>query len=161
VKDCQVKPPNPAPCSNQYVVGDVDNISAVITAHVPVWSTLIDEIRSKAPNARIILVGYGILVRPGGCFPGQPILPHDSDYLQTKINELDDRQRQVAADKGIGYFDPRPLSLGHDICASPGDRYVEGYVTTAPAVPLHPTAFGATALGNAIAGYMVQPGSQG
>lgn len=161
VKDCQVKSPDAAPCSNKHIVGDVDNISAIITAHVPVWSALIDEVRAKAPMARIILVGYGILVRPGGCFPGQPILPRDADYLQTKINELDDVQRQIAADKGIDYFDARPLSQGHDMCAPPSDRYVEGYVTVAPAVPLHPTAFGTAALGSALAGFISQPASPG
>jgi hypothetical protein len=39
--------------------------------------------------------------------------------LQAKINELDDRQRQLAADKGIDYFDTRPMSQGHDICIPP------------------------------------------
>jgi lysophospholipase L1-like esterase len=153
-QECKVISRNPPPCSSAFVVGDVDRISEVITAQLPVWNMLIDGVRVKAPHARIIVVGYGIFVRPGGCFPGQPVLPRDSDYLQSKLNELDDRQQQLAASKGIDYFDTRPLTRGHDICASPSDRYIEGFVTTGSAVPLHPNAFGAAAVGNALAGYV-------
>jgi lysophospholipase L1-like esterase len=154
VEGCVVKSADPRPCIDEFVVGDVDRISALINEYVPVWSVLIDEVRGKAPNARIILVGYGIFVRAGGCFPEQPVLPGDSDYLQSKLNELDDRQRQLAAEKGIDYFDTRPLSVGHDMCAPPSDRYIEGYTANGPAIPLHPTAFGAATLGNALAGYI-------
>ncbi|WP_083662651.1 MULTISPECIES: SGNH/GDSL hydrolase family protein [unclassified Mycobacterium] len=157
---CEVKSPNPAPCTADFVSGAVDRISAAIDGHVRGWSMLIDEVRAEAPKARIVLVGYGTLIRPGGCFPGQPVLPHDSDYLQAKFNELDDRQRQLAADKGIEYFDTRPMFQGHDICASPADRYVSGYEVTDPAVPLHPTAFGATAVGDALAGFIGPAGAR-
>lgn len=116
---------------------------------------MIDQLRADAPRARIILVGYGIFVRPGGCFPDQPLLPNDANYLQAKVDELDDRQRQLAADKGVEFYDTRSLSAGHDMCAPPGERYVEGYVTEGNNVPLHPTALGAVALGNALTDYLV------
>jgi lysophospholipase L1-like esterase len=156
---CKVKSANSPPCTDEFVVGRVDRISDVITAQLPVWSALIDRVRATAPHERIIIVGYGIFVRPGGCFPGQPVLPRDSDYLQSKLNELDDLQRQLAAKKRIDYFDTRPLSRGHDICASPSDRFIEGFVTTGSAVPLHPNAFGAAAIGNALAGYIGHSGT--
>ena len=157
---CEVKAPNPASCTEGFVAGDVDRISAGIDGHVRGWSMLIDELHAEAPKARIVFVGYGTLIRAGGCFPGQPVLPHDSDYLQAKLNELDDRQRQLADDKGIEYFDARPMSQGHDICAPPADRYIEGYGVTSPAVPLHPTAFGATAVGDALAGFIGPAGAR-
>jgi lysophospholipase L1-like esterase len=157
---CEIKSPNPAPCTGAFVVGDVDHISAAIDGHVRGWSMLIDEVRAEAPQARIVLVGYGTLIRPGGCFPEQPVLPADSDYLQAKLNELDDRQRVLAADKGIDYFDLRPMSQGHDICAPPAARFFEGYGVKDPAVPLHPTAFGATAVGDALAGFIGPAGAR-
>jgi lysophospholipase L1-like esterase len=158
---CEVKSADPPPCTNEFVVGNVDRISEVITSQLPVWSALIDRVRVTAPHARIVVVGYGTFVRPGGCFPGQPVMPRDSDYLQSKLNELDDLQQQLAAEKGIDYFDARPLARGHDICASPSDRYIEGFVTTGSAVPLHPNAFGAAAVGNALAGYLGKSGPRG
>jgi lysophospholipase L1-like esterase len=157
---CEVKSPNPAPCTGGFVVGDVDRISAAIDGHVRGRSMLIDEFRAEAPNARIVFVGYGTLIRPGGCFPGQPVLPHDSDYLQAKLNELDDRQRLLAADKGIDYFDARSMSQGHDICAPPADRFFEGYGVKDLAVPLHPSAFGAAAEGDALAGFIGPAGAR-
>lgn len=157
---CEVKSPNPPPCTEGFIVGAVDRISAAIDGHLRGWSMLIDHVRAEAPNARIVLVGYGTLIRPGGCFPGQPVLPHDSDYLQAKLNEMDDRQRLLAADKGIDYFDTRPMSQGHDICARPADRYFAGYGVASPAVALHPTAFGATAVGDALAGFIGPAGAR-
>jgi lysophospholipase L1-like esterase len=157
---CEVKSPDPAPCTEDFVSGAVDWISAAIDGHVRGWSMLIDKVRAEAPNARVVLAGYGTLIRPGGCFPAQPVLPHDSDYLQAKLNELDDRQRLLAAEKGIDYFDTRPLSQGHDICAPPAARFFEGYGVKDPAVPLHPTAFGATAVGDALAGFIGPAGAR-
>jgi lysophospholipase L1-like esterase len=142
------------PCLDNYVHGGVDVISAAITTQIPMWSTMIDAVRAKAPAARIIFVGYPTYIRPGGCFPEQPVLPQDADYLRSKLNELDDRQKQLAADKRIDYFDTRPLSEGHDMCAPPDARYVEGFVATHPAAPLHPNGLGATAIGNALADYI-------
>jgi lysophospholipase L1-like esterase len=133
----------------------------VSIAQLPAWSALIDQLRGAAPHARIVFVGYGTYVRPGGCFPAQPVLPRDADYLQSKLNELDDLQQQLAAEKGIEYFDTRPLSDGHDICAAPGDRYIEGFVTVGSAEPLHPNAFGEMAVGKALAGYLRKPAARG
>jgi lysophospholipase L1-like esterase len=158
---CEVQSADPPPCTNEFVVGNVDRISESITAQLPAWGALIDQLRLAAPHARIVVVGYGTIVRPGGCFPAQPVLPRDADYLQTKLNELDDLQQQLATKKAIDYFDTRPLSQGHDICVSPSDRYIEGFVTTGSAEPLHPNAFGVAAVGNALAGYLRKAGPRG
>lgn len=159
-EECEVRSPNPTPCITEFVTGNVDSISARITFKVPVWAAMIDQVRAKAPNAQIILVGYWTIIQPGGCFPAEPVLPQDSDYLQAKLNEIDDRQRQLAADKRIDYFDSRPLSRDHGMCSPPGQRYFEGYITKYPAVPLHPTALGTVAVGEGLASYIKALGRQ-
>jgi lysophospholipase L1-like esterase len=146
------------PCSPDLVVGGVDSISTAIEADADDWSDLVDEIREKAPSARVILVGYGTYVRPEGCFPAEPINPVDAAYFQSKIDELDERLAGVAADRGVEFFDVRPLSVGHDICAAPEDRYVEGFAPVSPAAPLHPNAAGARAVGTALADYVTAGG---
>jgi lysophospholipase L1-like esterase len=160
-KGCQVESAEPPPCTNKFVVDNVDRISQVSIAQLPAWRGLVDQLRAAAPNARIVFVGYGTYVRAGGCFPEQPVLPRDADYLQSKLNELDDLQQQLAAEKGIEYFDTRPLSDGHDICAAPDDRYIEGFVPAGSAEPLHPNAFGEAAVGKALAGYLLKPAARG
>ena len=142
------------PCKAKFVVNGNDTISTAIGTHLSSWATMIDDVRAKAPGARIVLVGYPTYIRAGGCFAVQPVLPGDADYFQAKVNELDDRQKQLAADKGISYFDTRALSVGHDMCAAPNQRYVEGFITANPAAPLHPNAVGAAAIGNALADYL-------
>jgi lysophospholipase L1-like esterase len=87
-------------------------------------------------------------------FSPAAVLPQDATYFESKINELDDRQKQLAADKLTDYFDTRPPSVGHDMCAAPDERYVEGFVPTHPAEPLHPSGLGAAAIGNALADYV-------
>jgi lysophospholipase L1-like esterase len=142
------------PCSADFVVDGVDRVSQAIDADTAGWSTLIESVRAKAPNARVIVVGYGTYVRPEGCFPAQPINPVDAAYFQGKLAELDARLARVAAQHGAEFFDTAPLSVGHDICAAPDDRYFEGFVPVHPAAPLHPNGFGAAAFGNALADYL-------
>jgi lysophospholipase L1-like esterase len=154
-ESCQVEAADPKPCTARLVVDNVDRISRAMVGQLPVWTTLIDQLRAAAPRARIVMVGYGIFIRAGGCFPEQPILARDANYLQAKVDELDDRQRQLATEKGIEYFDTRSISQGHDMCAVPAERYVEGFVSTNDSAPLHPTALGAAALGNALTDYLV------
>ncbi|BDB45695.1 MULTISPECIES: SGNH/GDSL hydrolase family protein [Mycobacterium] len=154
-ESCEVKGSNPRPCSEKLVVDQVDSVSRLISEQAPVWAAMLDEVRARAPHARIIVVGYGLFLRTDGCYPEQPILPADANYLQAKIDELDDRQRQLATQKGVEFFDTRAMSRDHDMCAPPAERYVEGYATRNRAVPLHPTALGAAAIGNALTDYLV------
>ena len=149
------------PCSPELVVDGVDRISQAIEADAEHWSALVDAVRTRAPDARIILVGYGTYVRPQGCFPTQPINPVDADYFQAKLDDLDARLARVAAARGVEYFDTAPVTVGHDICAAPQDRYVEGFVPTHPAAPLHPNAAGAAAVGNALADYVSSEPARG
>lgn len=142
------------PCSDRFVADGVDRISAAIDHQIAAWTAMLQTVRDKAPSARIILVGYGTYIRPGGCFPQQPINPRDADYFQAEVDELNAVQRRLAAEEKVDYFDITVLSTGHDMCAAPDDRYFEGFVLAHPAAPLHPNALGATAVGNALAHYI-------
>ncbi|HVQ97227.1 MAG TPA: SGNH/GDSL hydrolase family protein [Mycobacterium sp.] len=151
---CRAASIDSPPCVDKFVTNGVDSISAAIRAQLPVWAQMIDDLRTKAPRALIIVVGYPMFIRPGGCFAEQPILPKDADYFQSKVDELDDQERQLAADKKVDFFDTRPLSAGHDMCAAPNQRYVEGFIVANPAEPLHPNSMGAAAIGNGLADYI-------
>lgn len=142
------------PCSADFVVDGVDTVSQAIDAKAADWAALIDAVRVKAPDARIVLVGYGAYIRPQGCFPAEPINPVDAAYFAAKLDELDVRQQRVAADEGVDYFDLRSLSAGHDLCADPAERYFEGFRPANPAAPLHPNGMGASAFGTALADYV-------
>ncbi|MGI8677423.1 MAG: SGNH/GDSL hydrolase family protein [Jatrophihabitans sp.] len=132
----------PAPigksCAAKYTAGGVDVYSQKIQAFAPTYGTVIAQIRSRAPHAKILLVGYPTAIRNGGCFPVQPVLPPDATYLQAKIDELNSVMKAQAQSNGASYVDIRTSSVGHDSCALPGIRWLEGLVPLSPAFPLHP-----------------------
>ncbi len=86
----------------------------------------------------MLLVGYPTAIRNGGCFPVQPILAPDATYIQAKIDELNAAMAQQSAAHGATYVDLRTSSVGHDACALPGLRWIEGLVPLSDAFPLHP-----------------------
>lgn len=149
------------PCFAAFTSAGSDRFSAAIRRQLPQWETMIGAVRARAPHARVVLVGYATYIRPGGCFGRQPINPADADYFQAKVDEIDDQQRALAARLAIDFFDTRPVSAGHDMCAPPDDRYIEGFELSHLAAPLHPNASGAEAVGTALAGQLdISAGAQ-
>lgn len=136
----------PAPlgksCAAKYTAGGDDQYSQRIAAFAPTYATVIAQIRSRAPQARIMMVGYPFAIRPGGCFPVQPVLAPDATYIQAKIDELNAAMKQQAQANGADHVDIRTPSVGHDACALPGIRWTEGLIPLALAAPLHPNALG-------------------
>jgi hypothetical protein len=101
-----------------------------------------DGIYQRSPQARVLVTGYGLYVRPDGCWPIQPVLPADADYLQGNVDRLNRVIDAQAADHDAEYVDTETPSVGHDACQLPTARWIEGYVPLNPAAPLHPNRRG-------------------
>jgi lysophospholipase L1-like esterase len=129
-------------CAAKYTAGGVDQYSQRIQAFAPTYGVIVDHIRSLAPNARILLVGYPTGIKHNGCFPLQPLLPEDANYVQAKIDELNSVMAAQAAEQGALYADLRTPSIGHDSCQLPGIKWLEGVVPTSDAFPMHPNELG-------------------
>ncbi|WP_344361419.1 SGNH/GDSL hydrolase family protein [Streptomyces gobitricini] len=151
--DCLNPDPEPAgvSCAAQYSAGGSDKVRTAIDAWAPSFAAALDDISRRAPDAKVFVVGYGNVIRPGGCFPVQPVWDTDADYLHSVFRHLDTRLRQAAQQHGAVFVDTYRLGIGHDACAAPADRFVEGWVRTRAAMPLHPNANGAQAIGTALA----------
>lgn len=143
--------PNGTSCAEKYTAGGRDQVEQKIAAWAPTFGTALDEIRTRAPRARVVVIGYGQYIRPGGCPGTQPIWPRDADYLQAKVNSLNTVLRDQAAAHGASYLDTTALTAGHDVCAAPADRYIEGLLPTSAAAPIHPNAAGSRVIGTALA----------
>ncbi|MYR47312.1 SGNH/GDSL hydrolase family protein [Streptomyces sp. SID5910] len=143
--------PHGTSCADKNTAGGGDRIRARIDAWAPAFGTALDEIARRAPHAGIFVVGYGNYFRPGGCYPDQPYWKKDADYLQGAINHLGAVLRRTAEEHGAVFVDTFTPGIGHDTCAAPSDRWIEGVVPGRPAAPLHPNASGARAVGNALA----------
>ncbi|MDI2132329.1 SGNH/GDSL hydrolase family protein [Yinghuangia seranimata] len=141
-QDCVNLNPFAATCKSRYTAGGVDQVAQRVDAVGPRLATVLDTIHAKAPAARVVVTGYGLYVKPGGCWPVQPVLPTDADYLQANVDRLNTVIATQAAAHGAQYVDVRGPSAGHDICRSSSARWIEGFVPTNLAAPLHPNQRG-------------------
>ncbi|EQD85739.1 GDSL-like lipase/acylhydrolase family protein [Saccharopolyspora erythraea NRRL 2338] len=137
-------------CADGFTSGGRDELGARIDAVAPRFGEALDAIRDRAPNAEVVVVGYGTYIRPGGCYPVQPIWARDADYIQNSVDRLSAMLRAEAAEHGAKFVDIGPLSRGHDTCAAPSEKYFEGVIPTSIAAPLHPNANGMRAFGQAL-----------
>ncbi|SHN35235.1 SGNH/GDSL hydrolase family protein [Actinacidiphila paucisporea] len=138
-------------CADRNTQGGTDVIDTRIDAWAPKFAAVLDTIRRLAPHAQVFAVSGGSYIRSGGCFPSQPVWGRDATYLQSKIDHLAAVVQQATEAHGDTFVGATPLTAGHDICAAPADRYIEGFVPASPAAPLHPNAKGSAAVGIALA----------
>ncbi|MDX3658595.1 SGNH/GDSL hydrolase family protein [Streptomyces sp. ID05-26A] len=137
-------------CEDRLTSGG-DQVAAAIGKWAPEFGKALDEVKRRAPHAKILVTGYGTYIRPGGCYPVQPIWARDADYLQGSVNLLSATAKQEAEKRGATYVDLAAVSVGHDTCAKPSERYLEGLIPTTIAAPLHPNAQGMAAFGATVA----------
>ncbi|MFC7614549.1 SGNH/GDSL hydrolase family protein [Actinokineospora soli] len=138
-------------CADRFASGGTDQLAKAITEWAPVFGGALDRIRARAPQAKVVVAGYGTYIRQNGCWPLQPIWDVDANYMQSTVNKLNTVLRQQTVARGGTYVDIAAVSVGHDTCAAPADRHLEGLVPTSPAAPLHPNARGMAAFGAAVA----------
>lgn len=143
--------PDGSSCADALTAGGTDVIGDAVAAAAPGWGAVFDAIAARAPEANVVVVGYGTYVRPGGCYGTQPVWARDADYLQASVDRMNDALAAEASEHGASFVDVRPVSVGHDACAEPNQRYLEGVVPANPAAPLHPNAAGMTAFAQVVA----------
>ncbi|MFF8605760.1 SGNH/GDSL hydrolase family protein [Streptomyces sp. NPDC015346] len=138
-------------CSDRLTSGGRDRLAESVAQWAPTFGAALAEIKKRSPQATIVVTGYGTYIRAGGCHPAQPVWARDGDYLQSVMNKISAAAREQAAKHGARFVDVAALTVGHDICAAPEDRYLEGIVPAHAAAPLHPNEQGMAVVGNAVA----------
>jgi lysophospholipase L1-like esterase len=147
---------NPVPdagvpyCKNFYVSNGVDSEQVAIDNTAPAFGAALDAIRTRAPHAKIVVVGYLTYYQPGGCWPTDPVWGKDADYIQQTFDSLMSMMKSQALAHGDSYVDIRTPSANHGVCAGT-DKWVEGAELTSPAFFYHPNATGMAAAGQIIA----------
>jgi len=139
-----VAPSDPAgsPCAERSA-GDLTALPPRIGRRV---EALLDEVRRRAPDARVLLVGYPQPVPEDGTCAELPLAAGDYAFVRDQWEALDDALRAAAERSGATFVDVRTASEGHDICAG-SDAWVSG--STSPpgeAAPYHPTVDGQAGL---------------
>lgn len=135
--------PITAPCRAHYT-RQGDELGRRIEATAPKVAAVLAAIRERAPAARILVVGYPVILPAAGpgCWPLVPIAAGDVTWLRTVEERLNAMLAEQAEAAGAVFVDTYTSSVGHDVCRSPGRKWVEGFVPTAPASPVHPNALG-------------------
>lgn len=138
------------PCQQHYTSGGTDQLAAAINADASKVAGVLSGIRSRAPHAKVVVVGYLRILPPTiGCWPVVPVAIGDVAYLtsvEQKLNSMLGAQAAAAHDTFVN----AGLPTGHDSCQSESVKWVEGIVPTAPAFPVHPNAAGMTAVAGMI-----------
>ncbi|WP_067474063.1 SGNH/GDSL hydrolase family protein [Actinomadura hibisca] len=134
--------PTGTPCKTKYVQGGVDQIAQRIDAFEPKLGAVLDGVRQRSPQARVVVTGYGLYIKRGGCWPAVPVLPVDADWLQGSVNRMNGVIARQAVAHNMTYIDLVTPSAGHDACQSPSAKWLEGFTPTSVAAPLHPNRRG-------------------
>lgn len=147
VTNCAFQNPFGPGCKADYVHDGRDELRERIAATAPDVRQALVDIVARAPRAEVFVVGYPTIVPAtgDGCYPIVPLLPQDVPYLRGIAGALNTMIAQQAASVGVHYVDTATSSIGHDVCASASQRWVEGIIPTVPAAPVHPNAKGMVA----------------
>lgn len=142
-----------APCKAKYATRFSEDIAA---SGVMITQAL-QNIRAEAPQAQILVVGYPNLFpqtdagRLTCVAAGVPFTPEDIAFLDGVERELNAMLQKAAEATQNTYVDTFTPSIGHDMCAAPGVRWIEPTVPLAPAAPVHPNAAGQAATAETVA----------
>ena len=129
-------------CAAENTAGGHDVYGERIAALAPRIGEVLDTIHQRAPNARVLVVGYTFYIRSSGCYPKVPLWARDARYIQSKVDQLNGVLSTAAGTHDASYVDIRTPGVGKDVCASPAIRWVEPLVPANLAAPLHPNATG-------------------
>jgi lysophospholipase L1-like esterase len=144
-----------AQCEKHYTAGGKDQVQQYIQAAAGPLASALAEIRQRAPNAHVYVIGYPDLMPSSGnsaCAHTFFITPSDMAFLNTEEQRLNTMLRQQATAAGASYVDTYTPSEGHSACAAPKQRWVEPWLPASPADPLHPDATGEQGMATALIG---------
>jgi lysophospholipase L1-like esterase len=140
-----------SPCERHFTSGGTDQLTARIAAEAAKITTVLADIRARAPRARIVVVGYpDLFPQRGGCWPAVPITSGDIAYLRSLEIQLNAMLAADAAAEGDTFADTYTPTIGHDFCQSAKVKDVEGLIPTSLAYPFHPNARGQAAMAAAV-----------
>ena len=142
-----VSDPGGEPCKESFTDEDGND---ELAARVPETGDKVAEvlagIQERSPDATIALVGYlQLLPAEGGCWPEVPVAEGDTAYLDGVQSALNAELETRAAEAGAVFVDVE--ERGRDMCASSGEKWVEGIFPSRPAAPVHPNRSGMDEVG--------------
>jgi lysophospholipase L1-like esterase len=111
-------------CATPWWAGDcdgaIDGAQAFINTTLPGrLATLYASIRTKAPNAKVVVVGYPRIFMGEDCNAGTWFSPQEQARLNQTADLLNSRTRTAAAARGFTFANPTSRFIGHAVCDDP------------------------------------------
>jgi lysophospholipase L1-like esterase len=103
---------------------------------------IIARVRARAPQARIIVVSYPVIIPAKGNCAGTGVSDRQAQISRSVAARLAAATRKAAAATGATLVDMDHLSAGHDVCSD--TPWVSGAVAV-DGTPFHPNAAGSAA----------------
>lgn len=127
-----------------------DTLRGIVDQLEPALVDTLEEVRERAPNARVLLVGYPKLFPPhGDCARLPRMRPQDRATFRDLNLRLRLQMKAAAADAGVEFVDFYRQSVAHNICAR--HPWVQGRVGNYRlGAALHPLPAGQAALARTI-----------
>lgn len=108
-------------CATPWWAGDcdgaIDQAQSFIKNTLPGrLSTLYSAIRAKAPNAKVVVVGYPRIFMGEDCNAGTWFSPAEMTRLNQTADLLNSRTSTAASGKGFSFANPTSRFVGHAVC---------------------------------------------
>jgi len=127
----------PAPCTEEDAIGGTSALDGIIEEMVGRLDRAIAEVRERAPDARILVVGYPQFVPPIATCEQLPIAAGDYPFARRVNDGLIAMLEQAAERADAEYLDVAEATLGHDMCSP--EAWIAGAVPARPgATAFHP-----------------------
>ncbi|WP_345696956.1 SGNH/GDSL hydrolase family protein [Kitasatospora terrestris] len=144
-----------APCRAYYTEGaGRGEVERRLDAAGQRLASALGEIRRRAPQARVLVVGYPALLPgdPARCAAalGDGVAAGDVLFVGEQERALNAMLSARAAAGGAVYVDTWAASQGHDMCAGEAERWIEPPQPAAGAAPVHPNARGQEGMAGAV-----------
>ncbi|MCW2832022.1 MAG: hypothetical protein JWP31_2714 [Aeromicrobium sp.] len=134
-----------------------EDLPRILDRTVASIATLVADVKEKASEARIVLVGYPRIMPETGTCDSVRIAPADVATVVRAEVALDEAQAEAAARADIPYVSMRAASAGHDACAGEA-AWVNG-TTAAPGdgIVFHPRRAGMAAVADVVKRALAEP----
>jgi lysophospholipase L1-like esterase len=97
--------------------GAINTAQSYINNSLPgALSTLYASIKAKAPNARVVVVGYPRLFNGEDCNAGTWFSPSEETRLNQTADLLNSKLAAAASAKGFSFANPTSAFVGHAVC---------------------------------------------
>lgn len=97
--------------------GKINTAQSYINNTLPgALSTLYASIKSKAPNAKVVIVGYPRLFQGEDCNAGTWFSPSEETRLNQTADLLNSKLSSAASAKGFSFANPTSAFTGHAVC---------------------------------------------